>query len=175
LVLRWYPKAFRKEYGAEMTQLFLDRRRHERASTARILAREVTDTAVAATTMRWRDPMSRVGWLGVLMAVTIAAVLVFGPPMVLLLIGVAVIAGFLAMRRARVDQPIDGSRRWLKWIVAGALAITPGVIIMATSDEELSELLWSLWALSTLTGIVLLVTGLSLVLARRRPVTDAAT
>ena len=166
LVLRCYPKDFRRDYGTQMIQLFLDRRCHSRASTTQILTREVSDAAITAAAMRWEKPMTKVVWIAVAMAVTIAAAVVGGPLTFAPLIAAVAVVGFVAMRRARANRPIDQARRWWAWTAAGALAIAPGVAILATSDDELSELLWSLMALSIMAGLVLLVVGVSLAVSR---------
>jgi hypothetical protein len=76
LVLFAYPAQFRRDFGAEMARLLIDRRRHEPCSEWQILLQETVDAVHAAPRMRWESPMTRIVVLAVVGTVAIAAILV---------------------------------------------------------------------------------------------------
>jgi hypothetical protein len=164
VLLRCYPKSFLREYEGQMLQAYADRVQHDGTSSRRILLREISDAAIAATAMRWENMMTRVVTIAVVFSLALLAALAAGP---LPAIGILLVVALIAFGRARSQRPIDGAGTWMKWVAFGAVALIPAVAILATSDEELSEILWSLMALSMLTGLTLLTTGLVVALSQR--------
>jgi hypothetical protein len=163
-LLRCYPKSFRREYEGQMLQAYTDRIRHDGAASWRILVREVSDAAIAATAMRWEHMMTRVVSIAVAFSLALLAALAAGP---LPAVGILLVVALIALGRARSRRPIDGANTWMKWAAFGVVALVPAVAILAISDEELSEIVWTLMALSILTGLALLTTGLVVAFSQR--------
>ena len=101
-------------------------------------------------------------------AVTVAIAAAVVAKVVLVPLGLVALAGwFLWARRARPIVSATSSRRWLRWLLAGALAIGAAVAIPAIDGGELDELWWTVMAVSLLGGIGLAVTGVVLVASDR--------
>ncbi len=166
-LLHCYPKSFRREYEAQMLQAFCDRCRYDGTSTWPILAREITDAAIAAPTLRWENPMTRVALVAAAISVTLLAAIAGGPTVLVPAIAMLLIVALIAGGRSRLRRPIDNTSRWTRWAGLGAVALMPAAVILATSDEELSEVPWTLMALSIVAGLTLFVTGLIVALSQR--------
>lgn len=164
LLLYLYPKSFRAEYGDEIVQFCADRQRHEGKSAWRIIIHETRDACFAGTTMRWEQTMTRNCLLAgglVLGAVAAAA----GGPFLAVPLGIVVLAGSLAAIARRSRLPIGPASPGRRWVSLGAITWIPGMLILITSDRELSAPLWSGAALSLVGGVGLVAVGLLAVIA----------
>jgi hypothetical protein len=167
LVLFAYPAAFRREYGAAMTQLMLDRRHLEGTPLLPLVLGEVLDVARTAPLMRWESPMNRIVFLAVGAALAAAVALAAGP---LTLAPIAVAAfglGLWWVRQNRPIAPARSSRRGIFWCAAGITGIAIGILIPVIDGGELSEVWWTAMAGSLLFGIGALVAGLIFVVSAR--------
>jgi hypothetical protein len=63
LVLRLYPAEYRREYGEDMVQLFIDQQLHDRRPASALFLHETFDAVRTALRMRLESPM-KIGWLG---------------------------------------------------------------------------------------------------------------
>jgi hypothetical protein len=69
-----------------------------------------------------------------------------------------------------VAQPIasaSSSRRWMRWMRAGGLAIVAAVAIPAIDGGELNEVWWTVTAIALLSGIGMAVTAVVLAASDR--------
>ena len=167
-VLLAYPSAFRAAYGDAMVQLMVDRHRQDGMRLMPLIVREVVDAARVAPRMRWESPMNRIGTL-IFAATFGAAVALAVSPLALIPIAVVVgAAGFWWSRQGRPVSPkASGSHRGFTWLVAGAASVGVGVAIPAIDGGELSEFWWTIFALSLLGGIAMVLTGLTHILGIR--------
>jgi hypothetical protein len=166
LVMLLYPREFRRRYGDQMVQGMIDQHRHQARRTSSVLLHETFDAVRAAPRMRWESPMNRTVILVVAVTVAIAAAVV--AKVVLLPLGlVAAGCWFLWGRQAQPIASATSSRRWLRWLTAGALAIGAAVAIPAIDGGELNELWWTVMAVALLGGIGLAVTGVVLAASDR--------
>ncbi len=167
-VLFAYPSEFRGTYGDAMVQLLVDRHRQDGMRLMPLIVREVVDAARVAPRMRWESPMNRIVIL-IFAATFAAAVALAVSP--LALIPIAGMVGAAGFWWSRQDKPIrpktSGSRRGFAWLVAGATSVGVGVAIPAIDGGELSEVWWTIFALSLLGGIAMVVIGLTLALGVR--------
>ncbi len=171
LVLRAYPKEFRRSYGAAMVQTIVDRHDHDGWPWSRLLAREFFDATRVAPLMRWESPMNRFVIVGSAAAVALLAAVAISPTV---LVPLAVVAIGAVVWWARQDRPIASNgpaRRWYRWLAAGIVALAIGIAIPAIDGGELDELWWTIFALALLTGTALMLTGVFLALNphMRRP------
>jgi hypothetical protein len=158
LLLLAYPAQFRRDFGAEMVRLLIDRRRHEARPQWRILLRETVDAAHAAPRMRWESPMNRIVILAVVGTVAIAAILVAQLALIpLAVLGLA--AWFAWGRPLQPIAPAADSRRWVTWLIAGGVAIAIAITIPAIDGGELNALWWTVMMLTLLAGIGMAITG----------------
>lgn len=167
LVLRAYPRSFREEFGADMEQLLLDRHRHEGTPLGRLFLNELADAATAAPMMRWEDEMAQTTWCVVAIAAAALVGLSGGPVLFLPLAVTGAIIATVVRQRSPMSRPLGEPRRWGAWASAAGVAALPGVAILATADDELSEPLWAVMALSLLVGLGLLVAAASMAIADR--------
>lgn len=167
LVLHAYPRTFRDEFGADMQRLLLDRHRYEGAPLGRLLLREMADAATAAPTMRWEQQMAQTTWCVVAVAIAAVVALTGGPALFVPLTVAGAAIATVVRRRSPMSRPLGEPRRWRAWALAAGVAALPGIVILATSDEELSEPLWFAMALSVLGGLGLLVAAASMAMADR--------
>ena len=169
IILATYPRAFRREFGAEMAQAMADLRRHRGFGRGRTLAVLVNDVARTAPRMRWESLMSRTRLiaLAVVLSIGLMAVAV-GSPVFLVVIGAAV--ALLALLVRSGDRPIvaspERSGSWYPWVIAGAASFGVGFVILLVDGNELSSVGWTVWMLSWATGTVLAVFGLLLMASR---------
>jgi hypothetical protein len=166
LMLLLYPAEFRRRYGDDMVQLMIDRQRHEARRTSLILLDETYDAVRAAPRMRWESPMNRTVIVAVAGTVAIAAALVAWVVLVPLAL-VAVAAWFLWGRRAQPIASASTSRRWMRWMLAGGLAIVAAAAIPAIDGGELNEVWWTVTAIALLSGIGMAVTAVVLAASDR--------
>jgi hypothetical protein len=166
LVLFAYPAQFRRDFGAEMARLLIDRRRHEPCSEWQVLLQETVDAVHAAPRMRWESPMTRIVVLAVVGTVAIAAILVAQLALVpLAVLGLA--AWFAWGRPLQPIAPAAASRRWATWLLAGGVAIAIAIAIPAIDGGELNELWWTVMMLTLLGGIGMAITGALLAVSDR--------
>jgi hypothetical protein len=161
LVMLLYPREFRRRYGDQMVQVMIDQHCHQARRTSGVLLHETFDAVRAAPRMRWESPMKRTVILVVAVTVAIAAAVV--AKMVLVPLGLVAVGGWFLW--GRPAQPIASatlSRRWMRWLIAGALAVGAAVAIPAIDGGELNELWWTVMAVALLGGIGLVVTGVVL-------------
>ena len=164
LVLRAYPKEFRRSYGEAMLQTVIDRHRYDGWSWPQLMAREFFDATRVAPLMRWESPMNRVVIIGSAAAVALLAAVAISP-VALVPLAVLVIAAVLWW--ARQDRPIGSAgpaRRWSRWLSAGVVTLAAGVAIPAIDGGELGEGWWAVFALAVLTGTAMTLTGVFLAL-----------
>jgi hypothetical protein len=161
-----YPAQFRRDFGAEMMRLLIDRRRHEARSQWRILLQETVDAAHAAPRMRWESPMNRIVILAVVGTLAIAAILVAQVALIpLAVLGLA--AWFAWGRPLQRIAPAAASRRWVTWLIAGGGAIAVAIAIPAIDGGELNALWWTIMMLTLLGGIGMASTGALLAVSGR--------
>ena len=160
-VLLAYPSEFRHAYGDAMVQSLVDRQRHDGMGLMALIAREVVDAARAAPRMRWESPMNRIILLVTGATVAAAVALAVSPWALIPIVAAVGAAGWWMSRQGRPIRPTaSGSRRGLAWFVAGAASVGVAVAIPAIDGGELSEPWWTVFALSLLGGITMMVTGL---------------
>lgn len=167
VVLLAYPAAFRRDYGAAMTQLMLDRRHLESRPLLSLVFGEVIDAARTAPRMRWESPMNRIIILAVGTALAAAIALAAGP---FALAPIAIAALALGMWWVRQNRPIAPDRsahRGIAWSAVGLTGIGIGILIPAVDGGELSEVWWTAMAASLLVGIAALVAGIILAVSDR--------
>lgn len=167
LVLHAYPAAFRHEYGTDMEQLLLDQDRHDGPATWRIVGREFLDAVRTAPRMRWETPMNRVVIIAVAATVVIASLLAGGALALIPMTATALVAWLLWGRQLQPIAPARSSRRWLWWLIAGAVAIGTGVAIPQIDGGELNSLWWTVMAITVLGGIVMAAIGILLAVSDR--------
>jgi hypothetical protein len=112
--------------------------------------------------------MTRVVLVAAAITVVLVAAIAGGPIALVPIIAILLIVALLAGGGSHLRRPIDEPRRWTKWAGLGAVALMPGVVILATSDEELSEIPWTLMAISIVGGITLFVIGLITAFSQRQ-------
>ena len=166
LVLLLYPAEFRRRYRDDMVQLLLDRQVHEQRHASLVLLNETFDAVRTAPRMRWESPMNRTVIIAVVGTVAIAAALV-AKVVLLPLALLAVAAWFLWGRRARPIASASASSHWMRWLLAGVLAIVIAVAIPTIDGGELNEVWWTVAAVALLGGIAMTVTALVLAASAR--------
>lgn len=173
-VLFAYPSEFRQAYGDAMVQSLVDRYRHDSAGLMPLIVSEVVDAARAAPRMRWESPMNRIIILIVGATVAAAVALAVSPWAMIPIVVAVCAAGWWTLRQGRPIQPTtSGSRRGLAWLGAGAASVGVAVAITAIDGGELSELWWTIFALSLLGGIAMMVIGLIQALNNRRTIAES--
>lgn len=161
VVLFAYPSEFRHAYGAAMVQSLVDRHRHDGVRLMPLIAGEVVDAARAAPRMRWESPMNRIIILITGATVAAAVALAVSPWALIPIAGAVCAVGSWSLRQGQPIRPTtSGSRRGLAWLVAGAAGVGVAVAIPAIDGGELSEAWWTIFALSLLGGIAMMVIGL---------------
>jgi hypothetical protein len=166
LVLLLYPAEFRRRYRDDMVQLLLDRQIHEQRHALLVLLDETFDAVRTAPRMRWESPMNRTVIIAVVGTVAIAAALV--AKVMLLPLGLLVLAAwFLWGRRARPIASVSASSHWMRWMLAGALAIVIAVAIPTIDGGELNEVWWTVAAVALLGGIAMAITAMVLAASAR--------
>jgi hypothetical protein len=166
LVLLLYPADFRRRYQDEMVQLMIDRHRHDARRQSLVLFEELYDALRAAPRLRWESPMNRTVILVAAGTIAIAVALV--AKVVLLPLGALAAVAWLAWgRRMQPIAPRSSSHHWMRWMVAGPLAICVGVAIPAIDGGELDQVWWTAMAIALLSGIGMTVAGLVLATSDR--------
>jgi hypothetical protein len=169
-LLRLYPRAFRLEYGEDMTQLLALQLRDERA--VRVWCRTAVDLALTVPALRLESLMSgvrsRPSAFYLYTAAAVASLVLtaisgtsFGIGAAGLLLGV-VFAGLavVAWRRART---LGGavSVGWRRFLAAGAAGVAACTVV-ANLVGELPSNTWVLWMLALLVSMVLAAVGIIL-------------
>ena len=91
-----------------------------------------------------------------------AVALAVSPFALIPIAGVAGAAGIWWSRQGKPVRPkASGSRRGFAWLVAGAASVGVAGAIPAIDGGELSEFWWTIFALSVLGGIAMVLTGLT--------------
>jgi cytochrome bd-type quinol oxidase subunit 2 len=80
---------------------------------------------------------------------------------------VAGAAWFFWGRRAHPIASASSSRRWLRWMLAGGLAIVAAAAIPAIDGGELNQLWWTVTAVALLSGIGMAATAVVLAASDR--------
>jgi hypothetical protein len=155
-----YPAEFRRRFGAELTQLAVDRQRHGGVAVWRVVWSETYDAARAAPALRWESNVTRVVVVSVLAAVAIVAAMAVK----LLLIPVVLIALACWFSWSHAWRPVAATqpRRWIRWLVAGAASIAVAIAIPAIDGGELNGFWWSAAAVALLGGVSMIIAGLLL-------------
>jgi hypothetical protein len=184
VLLRCYPRDFRREYGEDMTQLLALQLRDENA--VRVWGRTFIDVALTVQPLRLEAVMSRrdnhpdsaVVYTAAAVA-SLAATAIAGSAGRVGMVGRLFAVLFmtlatLAWRRAHALGATGGSSTsWWKFLFVGLAGITGCVLVANIGDNELPENTWFIWMTALLASVVLsaigLVLGLALVFARRRP------
>ena len=110
--------------------------------------------------------MNRTVIIAVAGTVVIVATLV--AKVILLPLGLlAVAAWFLWGRPVRPIASASASRHWMRWMLAGVLAILFAVAIPAIDGGELNEVWWTVAAIALLGGIAMTITALVLAASAR--------
>ena len=167
-VLFAYPSEFRRAYGDAMVQSVVDRHRHDGVHLMPLIVSEVVDAARAAPRMRWESPMNRI--IILFTGTTVAAVmaLAVSPWALIPIAGAVCAAGLWWLRQGQPIRPAtSGLRRGLAWLVAGAGGIGVAVVIPAVDGGELSGAWWTIFAISLLGGIAMMVIGIVHALSNR--------
>jgi hypothetical protein len=175
-VVRLYPRRFREEYGADMTQLMREQCREE--PIARVLARALIDATISIPTQhveaRMRSAPNRlvpVVYVAAAVAGLVVATLGGSEPATLVLgLGLAVLAGtigVLAWRRAApVDQAQPVTASWRKFLEAG-----PCLVALVVAGAQADVDAWYLGMVAVLAAVISTAMGLVLgaahVFARR--------
>ena len=163
-----YPSTFRRAYGDAMVQSVLDRHRHDGVRLMPLVMSEVVDAARAAPRMRWESPMNRIIILIIGATAAAAVALAASPAALIPIAGAVVAAGVWLFRQGQPIGPATSrSRRGLAWLVSGAVIVGVAVVIPAIDGGELSEVWWTIFALSLLGGIAMMVIGLVHTLSNR--------
>jgi hypothetical protein len=173
-VLLAYPSEFRHAYGDAMVQSLVDRHRHDGTRLMALMVREVVDAARVAPRMRWESPMNRI--IIVITGATVATAVALAVSLWALIpiAGAVCAAGWWASRQGRPIRPAtSGPRRGLAWLVAGAATVGVAVAIPAIDGGELNELWWTIFALSLLGGITMMLIGLIQALNNRRTTAES--
>lgn len=168
-----YPADFRRRYIDDITQLAIDRHRHDHVSAWRILADETADTLRTAPLQRWETTMGRIIIISTIAAAALIAALVAQVmlvPLVLVLAACAV-AFSRGRRPIAADQP---RHRWVPWLVAGVVGVGAAVAIPLIDGGELNAFWWSAMALAGILGIVALIASLLMALDGRTGRTTTA-
>jgi hypothetical protein len=110
--------------------------------------------------------MNRTVIIAVVGTVAIASALV--AKVMLLPLGLLALgAWFLWGRQARPIAPASASSHWLRWMLAGALAIAIAVAIPTIDGGELNEVWWTVAAVALLGGIAMAMTAMVLAASAR--------
>ena len=184
VLLRCYPRDFRREYGEDMTQLLALQLRDE--NTARVWGRTVLDLALTVPTLRLEAVMSRRNTLpgadvlyGAAAVGSLAATAITGSTAYLGNAGLLLAVLFtslavLARRRAHALGAGSGAApNWWKYLAVGVAGIAGCVLVANVGDRDLPGDTWFIWITVLLTSMVLtvvgLILGISLAVAHRRP------
>ena len=114
-----YPAEFRRRFGVDLTQLALDRWRHEGVGVWRIVWSESCDAVRTAPALRWESNVTRV----VVVSVSAAVAFVAALAVKLLLIPIVLIALACWLSWGRAGRPIvarQPARRWVRWKIGRA-------------------------------------------------------
>jgi hypothetical protein len=143
-----------------MVQSVVDRHHHDGVHLTPLIVSEVVDAARAAPRMRWESPMNRIVIL-ITGATGVAAIALAVSPWALIpTAGAMCAAGSWWVRQGQPFRPAtSGLRRGLPWLVAGAGAIGLAVTIPAVDGGELSGFWWTIFAISLLCGVAVMMIG----------------
>lgn len=170
-LLVFYPKSFRREYGAQMTQTFCDRLRDKGGPRTWVfviadLVLSVPEQIVEVSLMsqKWMAVFTSLASLAVVTALAIGA----GPPIVLLggvIAAVGLVAVASAKRSGRPTEYLYGGsapRAWTWWTVLAALLA--GTYVLAAVGQLIDDpKATNVGALAIMTGFAaLIVVGLRL-------------
>lgn len=111
--------------------------------------------------------MTQATWSAVAVAVAAVVGLSGGPVFLLPLVVAAAITSMVVRRRSPLSRPLGEPRRGRAWAVAAGVAALPGIVILASAQDELSEPAWAAMALSLLVSLGLLVAAASTMMAKR--------
>lgn len=171
LLLFFYPRSFRAEYGADMVALLRHQLRDE--NVARVAARTAVDLALTIPARHLEVRMSNTSTttLVVLFAAVGVALTAFGGPVGL---GAGILLFALAVVTYRRSRPVveAGDGRWWKLLLAGA-ALLGTVVVVTTITGELPSGGWYIAMASLLAALGLMGTGIVLGIAGRVGSTSA--
>ena len=184
VLLRCYPRDFRREYGEDMTQLLRLQLVDENA--ARVWGRTVVDLALTVPSLRLEalmaGPSTRPAaevFYGAAAIASLALTAVSGSNASLGTAGLLLAVLFsclavVARRRAHALASGSGaSGNWWKYLGAGIAGIGVCVLVANVGDRDLPGDSWFIWITALLTSMVLtgvgLILGISLAVAHRRP------
>jgi hypothetical protein len=171
-LLHLYPRAFRLEYGEDMSRLLALQLRDERA--LRVWCRTAVDLALTVPALRLECLMSGLRTRPtafVLYAAAAAASLVLtaisgtslGMGTAGLLLGVAFASlAVVAWRRARTIGGGAVALGWRRFLGAGVAGTAACVVVANLVDDELPSNVWFVWMLALLTSMVLATVGIIL-------------
>lgn len=163
-VLMAYPRDFRSRYGGELARSIDDLRRHGGLGRGRLAARVAGDVVRSAPRMRMETLMARSRFKPIAITAVLSVGLmaaVVGSPAFLVVIAAAVALAAILVRTS--DRPVVGdpalAGRWLRWVLAGAVAFAVGFVIVAVDGDELTSAWWTTLMITWATGTVLVVFG----------------
>jgi hypothetical protein len=175
-VLLAYPSTFRRAYGDAMVQSLLDRHRHDGMALVPLIVTEVVDAARVAPRMRWESPMNRIVILITGATVAVAVALAISPLALIPIAGAVFVAGLWWSRQGQPIRPTTSrQRRGLGLLIGGAAMVGVAIAIPAIDGGELDELWWTIFVLSLLGGIAMMVIGLIQTLGNQTTPTPATT
>jgi hypothetical protein len=166
------PARFRRAYGPEVVRTVIDRCRHGGEPAGRVVAREVVDVAMAASRMRWEDPVNRTALLAVAAAALTVAALVRGSLVLGPIAVIVVVAALVRNGRRRAAHPVDSAPQRWRPLLAGVGLCAAAVAIPVVDGGELSEPWWLVAAALLLGGLIVGFFGLFS--AARQPPSPAA-
>jgi hypothetical protein len=160
VALQACPADFRRAHGADVIRTVHDRCRHGGEPVGRVVVREVVDVALAASCMRWEQPMSRTVLLALVATASIVGALVGGPAALVPVAGIVGVAACMLVRSRRLARPLEEPHRWGRWLAAGAVLVAGAVVIPVIDGGELDELWWSVAAVLLVGGLTISFVGL---------------
>jgi hypothetical protein len=168
-----YPRTFRDEYGDDLATTFaLQLTEH---GATRCWLRTARDLMITIPTQHLEPRMKRppssaitATCLSLAVGATLAAVATGTSFYGLILLLFAVVAIALAVMSRRAAKPaltLEGSASWKKFLATGSILLLIMIVLLnlpATKDQELSEVAWSVMAVSMLFSLTLIGAGVVL-------------
>jgi len=172
---RLYPSSFRDEYGDDLVALFKDQRAAEPA--ARVWGRAVRDLVLTVPTQHLEAHMHQPSQRALTVGAAAAAVVVLGIgtligsvalPALALVIGF----GWMSFASWRSNQVVDAPAWWKRVVLGASLIAVVGIATAIPWPDSIDlggDLAWSLGAVTLITALTLIGSGLVLGALGRRP------
>lgn len=175
-MMRAYPVGLRREFGADMFQLLVDRHRRDGVSVWRLLVSELGDAVVVAPRLRWEESlMSRFVMIGVAGAAALLAGIAVGPAATVPVVAGVLLVVVAAMRRSQPLPARGLGRRPVTLLLAGLACLTVAVVLGLTAQHDLGEVAWALFTALSIVGTLLTLIGGVATLTQRGAVAPPAT